>query len=593
MTISHVEPAEVLADQSSTLAETLRAIESLERAQRFSKEASIGLSSNTTIDLLGVFLRKQALLHDTMMRVHAGNHDDMLNDIEAFARDGVDTVLLLPFFDNLLPAFEAQVGHLPPDAIAEKEQEVRARYRLAFEKTASFRRVFLGSFHRMGTVFGSATDTVSQVVAQFNRTLREEAAGYANIRIIDTEEIVRVLGQGRAFDRRFYFRAKAPYSAAFLSELARRIASASRGFGTHFFKALVLDCDNTLWGGVIGEDLLSGIKLNPHDHPGNIFWRVQNELVSLEKSGTLLCLCSKNNPADVEEVLSQHPDMVLRNEHIIVKKLNWSDKSDNIREIAQALNIGLDSIVYLDDSDFECSGVRSQLPMVRTFQVPAVLSQYPDTIDEIKELFLAGGISRESQSKTLQYRQRADALELKARIGSNEEFLASLALRLEIARDAESSISRISELTMKSNQFNLTTRRYDAIDIRRFMENTHATVYSIVVHDRFGSAGLTGVIIMRWEGEVASVDSFLMSCRVLGRGIEFAVWDEVLRDAAAKGCRVIRATYRPTPKNAQVADFFDRLGLSLIASDDESRQYEVAVDEFRMQHTPWVEVTCV
>lgn len=591
--IDRADPTDILADRASTISETQMAVDFLEQAERFTREASVGLSSNATIGLLSLFLRKQALLHDTLLHVHQGNHDDVLNDIDAFVRDGVDTVVLLPFFDNLLPSFEAQLGHLSRDAIFGKEQELRARYRLAFEKSSSFRRVFLGSFHRLGTEFDSPTDTVSQVVAQFNRALREEAQGHANITIIDTEEIVRVLGQGRAFDRRFYFRAKAPYSAAFLGELARRIAAASRGFGTHFYKALVLDCDNTLWGGVIGEDLLAGIKLNPHDYPGNIFWRVQNELVSLEKSGILLCLCSKNNAEDVEEVLSQHPEMVLRNENIIVKKVNWSDKSANIREIARTLNIGLESIAYLDDSEFECSGVRSQLPMVRTFQVPAVLSQYPALIDEIKELFLAGGVSRESQSKTLQYRQRADAEELKARIGSNEEFLASLALRLEIARDAESSMPRISELTMKSNQFNLTTRRYNPSDIRQFMESPNATVYSIVVHDRFGSAGLTGVIIMRWEGEVACVDSFLMSCRVLGRGIEFAVWNEVHRDAADRRCRVIRAMYRPTSKNAQVADFFDRLGLSLIASNDEGYRYELAIDKFRTQHTPWVEVTCV
>lgn len=584
------DPLEILADRSISLGPMMKAIEELESSGRFTREESLGLSSNVTVQLLGVFLRRYALLRGVKLRLHQGNHDDVLGDIDAFARDGVESVLLLPFFDNLLPSFEAQLGHLAPDAVAAKEAEVQDRYRLALEKAKGFRAVFLGCFHRMSAAIDPMTDGVAETIARFNEVLRQEAAAFPNVRLIDTGEIVRIVGQSRSFDRRFYYRGTAPYSTAFLGELARRVAAASRGFGTYFYKVLVLDCDNTLWGGVIGEDLLNGIRLGPYDYPGNIFWRVQHELAALEAAGVLLCLCSKNNPEDVEEVFSRHPDMVLKDRHIILKKLNWQDKASNLREIAQALNVGLDSLVYVDDSDFECSGVRSQLPMVLTIQVPPALTDYPAVIEEIKELFLAGGTSSESRAKTDQYRQRAAAEELKAGFATNEEFLASLGLRLEVSRNAAGSVPRISELTMKSNQFNLTTRRYSVSEIQQFVASRDATVYSVVVSDKFGSAGLTGVVIVRWEGGAAVVDSFLMSCRVIGRGIEFAVWNEVLRDAVARKCQVVRAEYRPTAKNAQVADFFDRLGLPLVSADGEGRRYEITIVKFSPQHTPWIEV---
>lgn len=588
MTAHSSDPIAVLADPASSLSKVMIAVEEAEKAAGL-REAKIGLSSNVSVDLLGLFLRRHALIRGTKLRVHQGNFDDPVGDLERFAREGVEDVVLLPFFDNLYPSFESQVGHLSSSELAERESAFIARYEMVFERASAFRTLFVGTLHRMSTV-RQANEPVSIAVARFNEGLLECTASFPNVRVIDLAEITGGIGRLQSFDLRFYFRAKAPYTAAFFDRLGRWLANATRGFGTYFYKALVLDCDNTLWGGIIGEDLLDGIRLGPHDYPGNIFWRVQHELVGLEQAGVLLCLCTKNNSADVEEVLTQHPEMVLQNRHLILKRVNWEDKSANLRSIAETLNIGLDSLVFLDDSAFECGGVQSQLPMVRVFQVPAQLSDYPRLIEEIKDLFLVGEISAESRSKTDQYRQRALAEDARGVFASNEEFLASLDLRVEVARDHTKSVPRISELTQKSNQFNVTTRRYSAAEIQQFMDAPDATVYSMSVSDKHGAAGLTGVLIMRWRDEVAVVDSFLMSCRVIGRGIEFAVWNEVIRDAAARGCTVLCAEYRPTSKNQQVADFFDRLGLPAVEEHDGTRRYELAIDRFESPRAPWLEV---
>lgn len=582
----------LLTAPGTTLTRTISAVNALEKLAQPRRRVSIGISSNVSVDLLSIFLRKHALLCGAAADVRMGNHDDPLTDVEQFVQAGVEEMVFLPFFDNLLPAFERQLELLEPEVVAAKEADLRARYRLVFEKARNLRQVYACSFHRYTpAVDTGVADTVSRVLDRFNEMLRGEAEAFPNVRIVDTGAIVHLLGAEAVFDTRFYLRSTAPFATPFVNELARRIVAGARGFNSYFYKALVLDCDNTLWGGIVGEDLLEGIKLDPHSYPGRVFWQAQQAFLALERQGVLLCLCSKNNPEDVDEVLDKHPSCVLRREHIAARQVNWTDKVSNLQAIARELNIGLDSLVFIDDSDFECNAVRSALPAVRVFQVPKTLSDYPRLLGEICELFLAGGISAESRSKTAQYHQRQEAAESSAQFETNEQYLASLDLRVQLARDDAASLARISELTLKSNQFNLTTLRQSPAEIRQRIDSDSGTVYSLTVSDRFGNAGLTGVVLASWQGETAKIDACLMSCRVIGRGVEFCFWPALAEDARRHGCRVIEAEYRPTAKNAQVADFYDRLGLPLVAEDQGTRVYRAALDSFTPPPIDWIKVT--
>lgn len=586
------EARAVLASGGSTMTQLLRAIATLEQ-EPLERTVQIGLSSSVTVDLLGTFLRRHGLLAGTRVEIVPGGYDDPIGDIEVFRDAGVGHVVLVPFFDNLLPSFEAQLGTLPPGAVDTLVEQIHARYRLTFERARDLQTVYVCGFHRMGAPADpSGRDVVSRVLDRCNAALREQAAGFSNVRFVDGEDVVRAVGREAAFDTRFYFRSKAPYAGAYLDELARRVTAAARGFGAHFYKVLALDCDNTLWGGVVGEDSLEGIRLGPHDHPGNVFWRVQHEIATLRRQGVLVCLCSKNNPDDVDEVLRRHPGMVLQDEDIVVKKVNWEDKPSNLRALAAELGVGLDSVVFLDDSPFECHAVRRQLPMVTTVQVPATLSDYPRVIEQVRELFLAGGVTDASHDKTEHYRQRARAQALQAESVDHESYLASLQLTVQLHRDVRADAARISELSQKSNQFNLTTRRYGVAEIERLMVSTEHTVYSLLVGDRFGSAGLTGAAVLRHDGDRAHVDSFFLSCRVLGRGIETAVWPHIVGDAAARGATQLLTTFLPTAKNAQVADFYDRLGFDVVtATDDGSRTYRVRTAEFDTPAPEWIEMS--
>ena len=583
-----------LAKSDVTMMQLTQAVTLLEKSENL-RLIKVGVSSSATVDLLNIYLRKQGLLHGVKVELVAGNYDDPIGDIDLFAREGVDQIVLLPFFDSLLPSFEAQLENLPSSILDAKEEELRQRYSMTLEKARNVPTVYLGSYHRMSSVTDvSGQDSVSVVLARFNAVLREVACSYANVRMIDTEDIVREVGVSAAFDMRFYYRNKAPYSGLYMNELARRIADAARGFGSHFYKVLALDCDNTLWGGVVGEDLLEGIKLAPYDYPGNIFWYAQHEFAALERQGVLLALVSKNNSADVEEVVLNHPDMVLKDVQIVSKKINWLDKPSNLRALAQELNVGLDSIVFLDDSSFECEAVRQQLPMVKTIQVPTTLSEYPRVVREIKSLFLAGGVNAESKGKTEQYRQRAIVEELKAQFTSQEEYLASLELKVELTRNARNSVGRISELSQKSNQFNLTTKRYSIAEIEQMMESDSYSIYSLVVSDKFGNAGLTGVAVIRYDGKTAFAENFLMSCRVIGRGVETGIWSRIAGDAAQRGCTELHAEYIESAKNAQVADFYTSIGMNLESQNGEkTRKYTAPIAGFSAPHNPWIEMTYV
>jgi FkbH-like protein len=583
------DPATMLADPTATLAQVMGAVEAAEAAGGQLAAAHVGVSAGATVDLLGLYLRRHALLAGVRLQISQGNFDDPMGDVARFAEAGVDHVVLAPFLDSLEPAFEARAATLSDEDLAAREAELRGRWRLVLQSAASFRAVFLCGLHRLGAPVAGG-DRADTVLARLNTALREEATAFANVRWIDMAAMVGALGRRSALDLRFYLRNAAPYAPALLDEWARQVSAASRSYGTRFLKALVLDCDNTLWGGILGEDLAFGVKLSPHDYPGNVFYRAQTEFLALQRQGVLLCLCSKNDASEVDALFDSHREMVLRRDDIVAREVNWSDKVANLRRIAQTLNIGLESLVFLDDSAFECEAVRTQLPAVTVFQVPASPPDYLGVIAAIKDLFLAPGATTDGAEKTEQYLQRAKALAQQQAFETQEDYLASLGLTVTLARDDPARVARISELSQKSNQFNLTTVRYSAGDIERLMQDPAAAVYSLEVADKFGSAGLTGVVVVRCEGGTAAVESLFMSCRVLGRGVEFAIWPAIFADAAARGCTRVRAEYRPTAKNAQAADFYDRLGLPLAGEADGVRTYETDIAAVAPPPSPWIKV---
>ena len=378
----------------------------------------------------------------------------------------------------------------------------------------------------------------------------------------DLDAVVADLGRTQFFDARLWHTARCPFSVAGAQATVARLMSYPVLLKCPQVKCIVLDADNTLWGGIIGEDGPEGIKLGP-DYPGSAYLDFQRRLLALQGRGLLLALCSKNNEADVLEVLRTHPHQVLREEHFVAMRVNWEPKPGNLQAIAQELNIGIDSLLFVDDSDFECEAVRRQCPGVRVVQAPGTPLDLPECLDGIPQLEVLQ-LTDEDRRRAALYAGRRKEQQFKTTAANLDDYLASLEMVMHVGLDDRRHAARIAQLTQKTNQFNLTTHRYTEAEIVRCMDDPGWLVAHFRLADIFGDHGLVGVALLRLEGETAEMDTLLMSCRVIGRGAESAFLGHLLAHLAQRGIQSVRGYYYPTAKNGMVKDFWPRHGFTAV-----------------------------
>ncbi|MFM9916857.1 MAG: HAD-IIIC family phosphatase [Rhizobacter sp.] len=382
---------------------------------------------------------------------------------------------------------------------------------------------------------------------------------------LDLDEVAMQVGRAQFFDRRYWLSAKFPFAPQAANELARQVVAVGTVLHAPRAKVLVLDADNTLWGGVIGEDGIDGIALGP-DYPGNAYVAFQRRILDLQQRGFILAMCSKNNPADVDQVLREHPHQVLREAHFAARRVNWEPKPDNLKSLAKELNLGLDSFIFVDDSDHECAIVRHSLPEVEVIQVPSRAVDVMSCLDRVARLEVLS-LTDEDLAKTAMYAQERQRRELldQAGVGGSLDgsYLARLQMKMRVAFDERAHLARLSQLTRKTNQFNLTTRRYDEEQVLGFIDRDDCLVADFTLGDVFGDSGIVGLAIWRLTApDRAELDTFLMSCRVIGREAEAAFLHATLRQLAARGVTCVVADYLPTPKNVLVREFLPKQGFA-------------------------------
>jgi len=365
-----------------------------------------------------------------------------------------------------------------------------------------------------------------------------------------------------------------PAASVVYGDLVARIIAARLG---RSYKCLVLDLDNTLWGGVIGDDGMTGIVLAQGNPLGEGFQAFQQYALDLSKRGILLAVCSKNDEANALEPFDAHVDMILRRGDIASFVANWNDKASNIRRIAQELNIGLDSLVFVDDNPVERALVRRELPMVAVPELPDEPALFPGLLAD-SGYFESVAITSEDISRKSLYQDNKAREELKATATDMASYLQSLEMVLVWAHFDDQGFARILQLINKTNQFNLTTRRYSAEELGGVMTDPDQFGLQFRLIDRFGDNGIIGVVIVRIEGDTAHVDTWLMSCRVLGRDVESATLAVVVEEAKKRNVKRLVGRYIPTAKNAMVADLFPRLGFSP-AADEGTARFVLDLDE--------------
>jgi FkbH-like protein len=319
-------------------------------------------------------------------------------------------------------------------------------------------------------------------------------------------------------------------------------------------KVAAVDLDGVLWGGVVGEAGLAGIELG-EEGAGFAFQDFQRQLLRLRDTGVLLALCSKNNPQDSGEVFERHRSMVLRREHFAAERVNWRDKATNLRELADELRLGVDSFVFLDDSPVERAWVRQALPQVVVPELPADPAERPAMLRSLPCLRRIA-LTAADRARAGSYQAERERRTFSATAASFEEFLVSLEQEVTIERVCDASLARAAQLCQRTNQFNLTTRRYSAGELERMLGEDDLELYTLAVCDRFGDSGITGLAILRLADEQAEIDTLLMSCRILGRRLEDALLAFLAERAGARGAVQLIGRYEPTAKNGQAADFY-------------------------------------
>jgi len=426
-------------------------------------------------------------------------------------------------------------------------------------------------------------------VAQANRRLAELATGKPNLVVCDLERLVFDMGAEHFYSARDLMAAMQPFSAAAIPALARQLAEVCALYKAVPVKCLVLDCDNTLWGGIVGEDGVSGIQLG-ETYPGLCYQRFQHQLDELNRLGFLLAINSKNNAADVEQVFENHAGMVLKWDQIAAARVNWQDKATNMRQIAQELNIGLDSFVFIDDSEFEINLIGEQLPEVRCLRVPPEPWRLPGLLSKTGIVDRLS-VTAEDRTKAGMYAQERSRKQFKREADTLEDYLRGLAIKMEFEPfDPQRHLARTAQLTQKTNQFNLTTRRYTEAEILE-MSATGAAIFLASLSDRFGDYGRIALAIVRpgASPETCNLDVFLLSCRVIGRGVEDSFLRLVMREMGQAGYKRLVAEYIPTAKNAVCAGFFPQNDFVEIAraADDRTR-YEYDLTQNVPQVADWI-----
>jgi FkbH-like protein len=348
-----------------------------------------------------------------------------------------------------------------------------------------------------------------------------------------------------------------PAGHALLADVVAGAVAVQRGVGRR--KVAAVDLDDTLWGGVVGELGPTGIELG-EEGVALAFQDFQRELVRLYDSGVLIVLCTKNDP-EYALAAFDHPSMVLRHEHVVAERVNWQDKATNLRELAEELDLGLDSFVFLDDNPRERDWIRQALPMVVVPELPADPTERPAFIAR-GPWFRTLAVTDADRKRSAGYHAQRHRRRAQATAASFEDYLASLEQRLTIEPLSEATVPRAAQLCQRTNQFNLTTRRYTQGDVERMLADPAYDLVTLSVSDRFGDSGITGLAITLHADGRAEVDTLLLSCRLLGRRVEDAFLAVVARRARERGARTLLGAYEPTDRNAQVASFFPDRGFS-------------------------------
>lgn len=549
----------------------------------------IAVLSNITVNQIKEICEYSLRSESVNADVKIGDYDNIVQDSLKYNKSNL--VIIFCELCNIIDGLQFKIELFDDEQLDVILGKIKSEIDLVFKNLEKTSLVLFNKFTSLQFSNSNISkNNLEKLADQLNQYLEDKTK--ANVKLVDLEKVIASVGVEKSLDLRYYYSSKALYTIDFFKAYTEYIKPYIMSATGKVKKALIFDCDDTLWKGILGEDGFDNIEMSSRTKDGTIFSEIQSIALALNKQGILIGLCSKNNPNDIDEVIKSHPDMQLRDGNITIKKNNWTDKVTNLQKIAKELNIGLDSLVFVDDSYFEVNLIKEQLPEVTVLQVPERLYDYPKILRQNISLFYNLSSTKEDERKIEMYKQQIYRGNAKKRFSDIEEYLASLELKLTIFEDDESIIPRMSQMSQKTNQFNLTTKRYTEGDIKNFITADDSKIFAFSVSDKFGDSGVTGLCIINFDekSQTANIDTFLMSCRIIGRNIEYAFMDYLINFINKNKIKTITARYIKTNKNEQVIEFYETCSFSLIEFNNEIKYYELIVEKYEPKKIKYIEV---
>jgi FkbH-like protein len=560
----------------------------------------IAYLGNVTLDLLPPYVATHCARAGWLARAHVGGIGQEMQDLMSPAlQDFTPDIILLVLSPRLLrPDAIANFAALPDaerqslrdDLLDHVEQWVE----LASKQTRA--TLVVANFPMPSTPALGIADTASaygetEFYLDLNLELLRRMRRHSRVQLLDVDRVASGLGRAHAFDQRLFHLAKMDWSGALMAAVAGEVARhviAARGTAR---KCLVLDLDNTLWGGVVGEEGPAGVLIGQGDATSEAFLAFQQRIRALKQRGILLALCSKNNPADVDEIFELRPEMPLRPGDFSAMAIGWEPKHEGLRSIAAQLNIGVDSLVFVDDNPAEVALIRELLPEVEVVQLPDDPAKFVATLDALSS-FEKAVVLPDDVGKAEQYVQAAARSRWSATAADFQDYLTGLRTTVTLRPATPMDLPRVAQLCAKTNQFNVSGKRYALGELEAMLASPQHEIGCVTVTDRFGDLGLVGLFILAETAEALHIDTLLMSCRAMGRGVETAMMNGIKsRLQARPQASALTAVFIPTAKNQPAAGYFVEQGLVPVGTAEGGAvHYSLPRDASQMVPCGWLTV---
>lgn len=551
-----------------------------------------------TVEPLVPLLRAGAAVAGLDLQVRLGEFNTYAQEILApsspVLAEPSDIVILAVQTRDVAPELWRDFADLAPadaeavvDRVATELSGWLRSLRARTEATVIVHDLELPPWPSQGVLDGQVATSQAAAIRTVNARLRETARSLPGVYVLDWDGLLARHGRLGFHDARRWTTVRMPLPVDKLAVVAEEWLRYVIPASGRVSKCLVCDLDNTLWGGVVGEDGPDGIRLGV-DHPGAAFVELQRAILDLHQRGVILAVSSKNNPEDALPVLAEHPHMLLRPRHFSAMRIDWNDKAEGLRAIAHELNIGTDALVLLDDNPVECENVRRQLPEVHVLHLDGDPTGFAERLRRLP-VFERLTLSAEDRERGSMYSDQRERAQLERASGSLEDFQRSLRMQVEIAPLTAATLARAAQLTQKTNQFNMTTRRYSEPQMAAFVADPGRRVLTAGVKDRFGDQGIVGLVIVETGEKAWVLDTFLLSCRVIGRAVETVFLATLAEQARAAGAGFLRGSFVSTKKNAPAAGVYEAHGFRQGAEADGAIDWELDLHQATLASPAWIE----